>query len=88
MNNNQPKTKHLKVDARAPFHVYYEGPALVVSAVNKVGKFDILPGHADFFSVMSPGEVSIETESDNISFQITGGIAAVRDDEVMLFVNM
>lgn len=78
----------LNVIARAPFHVYYEGAARVVSAVNKVGKFDILPGHADFFSVMSPGEVIIETEADTVNFPISGGIIGVRDDEVMLFVNM
>lgn len=78
----------LKVDAREPFHVYYKGPAKLVSATNEVGKFDILPGHADFFSVMSPGEVVIETETDPVTFPISNGILIVRGDEVMLFVNM
>lgn len=78
----------LTVIARAPFHIYYEGPARLVSAVNKVGPFDILPDHADFFSVMSPGEVVIETEADNVNFKITNGIIGVRNNEVMLFVNM
>ncbi len=78
----------LSVVARSPFHIYYEGPAQVVSATNEVGQFDVLPSHADFFSVMSPGEVSIETESDVLNFVISNGIIAVRDDEVMLFVNM
>ena len=78
----------LSVIARAPFHVYYEGPALVVSAVNEVGPFDILPGHADFFSILDPCEVTIETEAEPITFGITNGIAAVRNDEVMLFVNI
>lgn len=81
-------TSQLTVIARAPFHIYYEGAARVVSAANKVGKFDILPGHADFFSVLSPGEVAIETDSDTINFKVTNGIVAVREDEVMLFVNM
>jgi F0F1-type ATP synthase epsilon subunit len=81
-------TAQLTVIARAPFHIYYEGPARLVSAANKVGRFDILPDHADFFSVMSPGEVIIETEAEPINFTITNGIIAVRDDEVMLFVNM
>lgn len=78
----------LNVIARSPFHVYYEGPAQVISAKNEVGQFDVLPSHADFFSVMSPGNVVIETDSDVVSFIITNGIIAVRDDEVMLFVNM
>ena len=78
----------ITVIARAPFNIYYEGPAKMVSANNKVGRFDILPGHADFFSMMSAGEVVIETETEDVSFKITNGIIAVRDNEAMLFVNM
>jgi len=80
--------ERLQVIARAPFHIYYEGPARLVSAANRVGKFDILPGHADFFSIMTPGEVTVETDTDTVSFTISNGIVTVRDDEVMLFVNM
>ena len=61
---------------------------MAVSAVNRVGNFDVLPGHADFFSVLSPGNVTIETAKDPISFDITNGILTVRNDEVMLFVDM
>lgn len=82
------QTPLLKVTARAPFQVYYEGPARSVSAANSVGKFDVLPGHADFFSVMTPGDVIIQTENDSVSFAVSNGIVTVRDDEVMLFVNM
>ena len=80
--------KQLSVIARAPFHIYYEGPAQSVSATNIVGDFDVLPGHADFFSVLESGEVIIETGGDPISFHLSNGIIAVRDDEVMLFANM
>jgi F0F1-type ATP synthase epsilon subunit len=82
------ETNQLNVSARSPFEVYYEGVATSVTALNKVGLFDILPGHADFFSMLSPCEVIIETASDPISFTITNGIITVRDNEVLLFVNM
>jgi len=85
-------TKHetptFTVIARAPFHIYYEGPAEAVTAKNKVGPFDILPGHADFFSVLSPCDVVITTGNEPVAFPITNGILTVRGDEVMLFVNM
>lgn len=83
-------TTSLRVIARSPFHIYYEGAARRVSAANKVGPFDILPGHADFFSVMNPGKVVVEPETGDepVSFNITSGIVAVRDNEVMLFANM
>jgi F0F1-type ATP synthase epsilon subunit len=80
--------QQLSVIARAPFHIYYEGDAQAITAANSVGEFDILPGHADFFSVLIPGEVIIETGEDPVNFSITNGIVAVRGDEVMLFVNM
>jgi len=80
--------EQLTVIARAPFELYYEGPATIVSAKNKVGLFDILPGHADFFSILSPCEVTIDTETDPIRFDVRDGIITVRDNEVMLFVNM
>ena len=85
-----PATDQMTVIARAPFHIYYEGVATVISAVNKVGPFDILPGHADFFSILSPGDIFIETAKDAepITFKITNGIIAVHDNEIMLFVNM
>jgi F0F1-type ATP synthase epsilon subunit len=88
MDHQKSDSSHLKVIARAPFQLYYEGEAKLVSAENRVGKFDILPGHADFFSVMTPCEVVIETEKQPVSIDITNGIIGVRDDNVLLFLNI
>lgn len=89
MPSTTKPTPKLSVIARAPFHVYFEGEALAVSASNSVGPFDILPGHADFFSILDPCDVIIDTGTDDpMTFEITNGIAAVRNDEVMLFVNI
>ena len=78
----------LHVIARAPFHLYFDDVALRLSAENKVGKFDVLPGHADFFSMLKPCDVTIETATEEITFPIHTGMLTVRNDEVMLFVNM
>lgn len=79
----------LSVIARAPFELYFEGPAKAVSASNKVGPFDILPGHADFFSMLLPGDIIIEpVDGEPITFSITNGMITVRDNEALLFVNM
>lgn len=82
------QTPKLKVVARAPFNVYFEGQAESVTATNRVGEFDILPDHADFFSILTPCEVFIETTGEPVSFQISNGIITVRDNEVLLFVNI
>ena len=79
----------LKVQARAPFQVYFEGEALVVTATNTVGKFDILPGHANFFSVINPNsEVIIGTEKEDTKINVSNGILSVKDDEVLLFLDI
>ena len=78
----------LRVIARSPFKTYYEGESIGLSAANPVGKFDILPGHADFFSMLSPCTVTIDTAAEPISFEISSGIITVRDNSVNLFVNM
>lgn len=84
-----PTDSHaLTVIARAPFTVYYEGQARAVSAQNRVGPFDILPGHADFFSMLIPCDVVIETDKEPVTFAIQNGIITVRDNGVMLFVDI
>jgi F0F1-type ATP synthase epsilon subunit len=86
--SNKPRPT-MKVIARAPFELYFEGQAESVTATNRVGVFDILPGHADFFSMLIPGQVVIEIpDKDPVTFTITNGILTTRNDEVMLFVNM
>jgi F0F1-type ATP synthase epsilon subunit len=37
---------------------------------------------------MTPGEVVIETEADPVSINISNGIIGVRDDNVLLFLNI
>ena len=81
-------TQQITVVARAPFHVYYDGPAYSLSAANRVGEFDILPGHADFFSMLTPCTVVIDTDDEQVSFEAHNGMITVRDNQVMLFVNM
>lgn len=78
----------LSVIARSPFEVYYEGPAQAVTAANRIGVFDVLPEHADFFSMLIACEVIIETGGEPVRFNVSKGIITVRDNEVMLFVNM
>lgn len=84
------KDAQLTVKAYSPFHIFYEGPALVVSAMNALGPFDILPGHIGFFAILSVGDVVIDTgtSDDLVTFTISNGIMSVRDDKVEIFVNI
>ena len=81
-------TDKLKIIARSPFELYYEGEATALSASNRIGDFDILPGHADFFSMLTPGEITIQTDKEPVKINAKNGILTVRDNQVYLFVNM
>lgn len=78
----------LKVIVRSPFQLHYEGDASSVSAQNQVGPFDILPGHANFFSILSPCQVRIDSGAEPILIDVSNGIMTAYEDEVLLFINM
>lgn len=84
----EPEKGKLAVSALSPFKVYFEGQAEIVSAANRIGPFDVLPGHTGFFSILLPGEVVIDTGADQVSFNITNGFMSVHRDQVELFVNI
>jgi F0F1-type ATP synthase epsilon subunit len=82
-------TEKLNVVARSPFELYFEGEATAISATNRIGAFDVLPGHADFFSMLSPGEIVVQpTDGEPVKINAHSGILTVRDNEAYLFVNM
>lgn len=76
----------LKVKIISPAQTYYEGPALSVSAVNKVGPFDILADHANFFSLLSEGDVVVNTGQQTLRFPITHGIVRAAKNSITLFI--
>ena len=82
-------TETLNVVARSPFELYYEGEATAISATNRIGNFDILPGHADFFSMLEPGEIIVQPEGkEPVTIDAKSGILTVRDNQAFLFVNI
>jgi F0F1-type ATP synthase epsilon subunit len=78
------KTLHVKVIS--PAQMYYEGPAESVSAKNKVGDFDILSDHANFFSLLTTGDIVINTGAQKLKFPIKDGIVKVTNNIVTLFI--
>lgn len=78
----------LRVRMISPTSKIYEGEAVSVTASNKVGEFDILAGHANFFSLLDASTVVINTGSQKLSCPISGGLLKVKNNEVTLFINI
>jgi F0F1-type ATP synthase epsilon subunit len=78
----------LKVKVFSPYESFFEGSAVSLSAENKTGSFDVLVGHTNFFAVLNPGKVSVDTGFEPVTIQINSGILQVHDDVVTLFANV
>lgn len=82
----QDTTLHVKVFS--PYQVFYEGAAVSVSGINSTGPFDILLNHANFFSILEPCKVIVNTGHEQFAFPINHGILKVRRNQVRLFVDV
>lgn len=81
-------TDRLKVKVFSPFRTYFQGEAKSVSAVNKVGPFDVLPHHANFLSLLTSGTVSVDTGFEMYRFPIGRGIIKVTANTVTVFADL
>jgi len=80
----------LHVQILSPTQTYYNSLALSISARNKVGPFDVLDGHANFFSILTKGDVAVNIGMGGhvLTFPISGGIMKVNQNKVTLFVDI
>jgi hypothetical protein len=83
-------TMHVRV--AAPFREYFDGQAFSVSATNLTGPFDILPQHHSFISLLTACDMEIrglvDGEQKVIKISISGGIMHVKEDEVIVFLDV
>jgi F0F1-type ATP synthase epsilon subunit len=80
--------KRFTVKIFSPFQTYYQGEAISLSAANRTGPFDILPGHINFFSLLTNGTVTVNTGFQLLEFQIGRGVVRVNRDNVTLFADV
>lgn len=78
----------LIVKVLSPTQTYYNGSAISVSAQNRVGPFDVLAEHANFFSLLTAGDIVINTGFQSFKFPITKGILKVTSNKATLFVDI
>ena len=64
----------------------YEIKATAISSENKTGKFDILPGHANFICVIYNNLVLYTPEKKKRIYAFEKGIVQVSENNVKLFL--
>jgi F0F1-type ATP synthase epsilon subunit len=90
MSQSQPSSeKTMKVKVYAPFKIYYDGIAASVSAVNRIGLFDILPNHHSFISLLAPGNITVREQSKpDFVMKVNRGLIHVKADEIKVFLDV
>jgi F-type H+-transporting ATPase subunit epsilon len=89
MSKSPPKSDTMHVKIYAPFKIYFDGPATSVTAVNRVGPFDVLPNHHNFISLLQPSNIVVRTSGkDDFTMKVSRGVIHVKADEVKVFLDV
>lgn len=86
--NTEQTTAPLHVRILSPTQTLYDGNATSLTATNKIGVFDVLPGHANFFSLLTQCSVVVNSGFQNLTFPVTKGILKVTHNNLTLFVDI
>lgn len=80
--------KELKVKLYSPYKVYFDDVADSVSAVNRTGPFDILPGHHNFLTLLEKCEVVVRQKGQELKFKIARGVMHVKKNSATIFLDV
>ncbi|MBI4036816.1 hypothetical protein HY385_00110 [Candidatus Daviesbacteria bacterium] len=87
-NNNQ-SIEVLQVKIISPKETLFEGPALSVSSKNTVGKFDILPEHANFITVVKDEPIIIrQPNKPDVTFKFSFAVIYNNNNQVKIYTDI
>lgn len=80
----------MRIKVYSPFKTYFEDDGYSISGVNATGPFDILPHHHNFMTLLSSGELRIQTVNGpgEQKIRISGGLMHVKADKVTVFLDI
>lgn len=68
--------------------IYFEGKAKSISSKNRLGKFDILPRHTNFISLIFESLTIVTPEEKKITYQFKRGVLEVSANKVNIFLGL
>ena len=78
----------LDVIVNSPDHLIWEGKAYSVSAENSTGVFDILPGHANFVTMVEGKPIIVRTGLKEEVFQYSNVLLSVKDNLLTIYAEI
>jgi len=68
--------------------IFYQGKAEAVSSQNKLGKFDILPKHTNFISLIFNNILIFTPDKKKVAYQFKRGVLEVTKNKVNIFLGL
>ena len=78
----------LTVKIRSPESTLFDGEAKSVSSINEKGRFDVLPQHAHFISLIRDLLVIYDQQDKLKTIKIDSGVMRVLDNKVDVFLGI
>ena len=91
MPNKKSPSHHsskLQVEVLSPVNILYHGSAQAITSVNKKGKFDILPGHTSFISLIQNQIVIHDDQGQKKKFELQHGVIRCLNNDVKVYIGL
>ncbi len=90
MNNdtNSIKKDKLYVTVRSRRGLTFEGELTAVSSYNQMGRFDILPEHTNFVSMISKRLILHKADGKKEELNVEKGVIMVEQNRVQVFIGV
>ncbi len=81
-------TEYMQVSILGPDEVVWEGKASILSSVNAEGDFDILPGHANFMTLIKDTDVNLVVEGgEEKTFSFDQAVLFFNEDVAKIYIH-
>lgn len=80
--------KLLSVTVQTPKGVEFSGSATAVTSKNKKGKFDVLPFHANFISIIEENVTVHQVDKREVALKLQKGVMKVQEDTVHVLIGI
>ena len=80
----------MRVKVQSPHRVFFNEPAISITASNATGPFDILPRHHNFITLIDDCELVIRRPGKlpEQRIRISGGLMHVKADQIVVFLDV
>lgn len=80
--------KSLSITIFGPDKVLYQGNIKALTSVNDAGRFDVLPLHSNFISIIRDFLILHESDNKNKEMKFREGVLKVFGDDISIFLGI